>query len=199
MRFVAVNDDGTEIISGVLPYRDNTKKIWRDVNGGIFELPKGSIEKLTGCKITWDSEPIELIEQDSSYTVLDEVHDKYSKQLHDEIIANKALRKEILSLELKNKDNICYLEKLEANIKNWYIFHGYAVKGMSDWFKLELDSRYKTKGLMIIDLTKNLKHPEDIVFSDLKENFTELFKSAFRFFDDSEPNLGNGVDHECEI
>lgn len=65
MAWVAVNKDGTELI-GEDEYwfkRVDRRGRWfpsDDFATPIFELPRGSIEKLIGRKLTWNDEPIEL-------------------------------------------------------------------------------------------------------------------------------------------
>ena len=66
MAYVAVDQDGTEKISGELK-RDEYFNEWMDIkemSEGEFnyetELPKGTIEKLLGYKLTWKDEPVEL-------------------------------------------------------------------------------------------------------------------------------------------
>lgn len=68
--WLAVNKDGTEYIFEGEPERSPT---WEDSenrtywgcyddysNRGYIELPKGSIEKLLGRKLTWDDKPVEF-------------------------------------------------------------------------------------------------------------------------------------------
>ena len=38
---------------------------WRDKTNNMMTLPKGSIEKLIGRKLTWEDEPVELEEYDT--------------------------------------------------------------------------------------------------------------------------------------
>lgn len=70
MAWLAVNRDGTELITSGKPVRgwgcqwDFSKEI--SIEGELIymdaeiELPKGSIYKLTGKELTWDDEPIKL-------------------------------------------------------------------------------------------------------------------------------------------
>jgi len=61
MAYVAVDEDKMEHIFEYPPFR---KKDYWYFNGmdGVIELPKGSIEKLIGKKLTWEDEPVELKE-----------------------------------------------------------------------------------------------------------------------------------------
>ena len=63
MVWLAVDNDGTELIFNEQPYRDYVDDIW--CIGYIFDscaikLPKGSIKKLIGRNLTWEDEPVEL-------------------------------------------------------------------------------------------------------------------------------------------
>lgn len=71
MAFLAVNKDGTEIISRIKPYRDLQYGFFECIeNIGVgshcscsdasVTLPKGSILKLIGRELTWNDEPVEL-------------------------------------------------------------------------------------------------------------------------------------------
>jgi len=67
MCYVAVNRDGTELISEITPIRNNKYGIWEcetSVEGEWIdfqvELPKGSIHKLTGRSINWDNDYFEI-------------------------------------------------------------------------------------------------------------------------------------------
>lgn len=65
MAWAAVDRDGSECTFDEKPVRDSS--IWEyeclawDSKGGVY-LPKGSIEKLIGRKLTWKDEPVELKE-----------------------------------------------------------------------------------------------------------------------------------------
>lgn len=60
MAWYAVDLDGTECIYEYKPAR--MTDIWMlDDVGSVDNLPAGSIKKLTGKKMTWDDEPIEVI------------------------------------------------------------------------------------------------------------------------------------------
>jgi hypothetical protein len=70
MAYVAVNKDGSELVSShqirraVINYKEQGywwRKVFTDPNDQII-LPKGSIEKLIGKKLTWEDEPVELKE-----------------------------------------------------------------------------------------------------------------------------------------
>lgn len=71
MAFLAVNKDGTEIISRTEPYRDYQYGLFECIeNLGVGShcycsdasvvLPQGSILKLIGHELTWNDEPVEL-------------------------------------------------------------------------------------------------------------------------------------------
>lgn len=59
MAWLAVDSDGTEYIYGAQPSLEGTRFM------SCFEcihIPKGSIKKLIGKKLTWNDEPVELKE-----------------------------------------------------------------------------------------------------------------------------------------
>ena len=59
MVYLAVDKNEAEFLSTLKPVRG--LKEW--VTGGNYvELPKGSIAKLIGRELTWDDEPVELVE-----------------------------------------------------------------------------------------------------------------------------------------
>ena len=65
MAWVAVDKDGQEWIYEAKPQRCHQYERWQPTNGnGWVFLPKGSIEKVIGKKLTWEDEPIELKEED---------------------------------------------------------------------------------------------------------------------------------------
>ena len=63
MAWLAVSRDGSEWVFMFEPERVDGIDNWYDVGSccedGV-ELPKGSIEKLTGKTLTWDDEPVEI-------------------------------------------------------------------------------------------------------------------------------------------
>jgi hypothetical protein len=64
MTWLVVDKDGAEIItSGDDPPKKQkhwSENIWHISHyNEVFELPKGSIERLIGRKLTWDNEPVE--------------------------------------------------------------------------------------------------------------------------------------------
>lgn len=63
MVYFFVDKDGTEGCSNELPDRNWFEWMgWKNVYGEvctITRLPKGTIEKLIGKKLTWDDEPYE--------------------------------------------------------------------------------------------------------------------------------------------
>lgn len=66
--FVAVDQDETEVIFAEFPQRDFHPErgyfwnVYEDLpdSWGRIELPKGTIYKLTGHYLNWESEPIQL-------------------------------------------------------------------------------------------------------------------------------------------
>lgn len=52
--------NGNEIICEKEPFFYDGR--WQNT-GRVFEIPKGSIEKLIGKKLTWEDEPVELKEK----------------------------------------------------------------------------------------------------------------------------------------
>ena len=63
MAWVAVNEDGSEIIVNDNRYleRDEDLGEWTTYGySDIVQLPYGSIKKLLGREMTWEHEPIEL-------------------------------------------------------------------------------------------------------------------------------------------
>ena len=68
MAWVAVDKNGSECIFEKKPFR--LRKQWmipisfkNEEYCGFSDLPKGSIEKLIGKKLTWDDSPVELKEE----------------------------------------------------------------------------------------------------------------------------------------
>lgn len=63
MVYFFVDKDGTEGCANERPYRKYDEwSGWKDVYGeecNITTLPKGTIEKLIGKKLTWDDAPYE--------------------------------------------------------------------------------------------------------------------------------------------
>ena len=63
MAWVAVNEDGSEIIVNDNRYLERDEDLGEWTNYGyydIIQLPYGSIEMLLGKEITWEDEPMEL-------------------------------------------------------------------------------------------------------------------------------------------
>lgn len=71
MAYLAVDKDGQEcILGGNEPYRKDIQSMWAywvsdDSSEGEWynnkiDLPKNSIEKLIGRKLTWEDEPVEI-------------------------------------------------------------------------------------------------------------------------------------------
>ena len=59
MIWLAVNKDGTEVCFDKKPFRYEPLGIWcLYTNTDGVEIPKGSIEKLTGKQISWEDEPV---------------------------------------------------------------------------------------------------------------------------------------------
>lgn len=73
MAFVAVNKDGSELITSPFPPERELEfyEFWQESKSGCsyniipqtIALPKGTIEKLIGKKLTWEDEPVELKEE----------------------------------------------------------------------------------------------------------------------------------------
>ena len=65
MAYVAVDEQKNETIFNEKPARGLTNfsnfKTWESELSSVW-LPKGSIEKLIGKKLTWEDEPVELKE-----------------------------------------------------------------------------------------------------------------------------------------
>ena len=62
MAWLTVDYDGTEVVWERRPHRDDSGS-WEyyEKNPCCFvELPKGSVEKLTGDTMTWDDDPVEI-------------------------------------------------------------------------------------------------------------------------------------------
>lgn len=66
MCYLAVDKDGTEIISDFKPERFHDNNTWDidanpndDIN--LITLPKGSIKKLIGMIMTWENEPYKIL------------------------------------------------------------------------------------------------------------------------------------------
>ena len=59
MAWLSVDKDGAEFFSILKPDRGIVE--WVTVSNYV-ELPRGSIAKLIGRKLTWDDEPVELVE-----------------------------------------------------------------------------------------------------------------------------------------
>lgn len=62
MAYLAVNENGDEMMFKNKPYFDEELGEWRDGKTnqfGVF-LPKCSIIAITGQKITWEDEPIKI-------------------------------------------------------------------------------------------------------------------------------------------
>ncbi len=58
MAWVAVDENGDEVIYKHKPYR--VSNYWYMCDDYFVELPKGSIEQLTGRKLFWYDEPLEI-------------------------------------------------------------------------------------------------------------------------------------------
>jgi len=61
--WLAVDKDGTENISDVHLVRDDDVWDTLDRHSDYIILPKGSIEKLIGCKLTWDDDAVMVEEE----------------------------------------------------------------------------------------------------------------------------------------
>ena len=70
MAWVAIHKNGEEGIFAHRPERGAKLEWWYDeiYEGGValdteISLPKGSIKKLIGRELTWEDEPVELMEE----------------------------------------------------------------------------------------------------------------------------------------
>ena len=59
MAWLAVNINGTEMISERKPHRE-TDGFWSYTGGDIIRLPIGTIVKIIDKVLTWDDEPVEI-------------------------------------------------------------------------------------------------------------------------------------------
>ena len=60
MVWVAVDKNGTECVFTMEPSRGPYKTWIVTAYGNYIELPKGSIKKLIGRKLTWNDNPVEI-------------------------------------------------------------------------------------------------------------------------------------------
>ena len=58
--WVAKDKDGREFVYNERPLRGRAMAAWYANEAEAIELPEGSIFKLTGIPVTWDSDCIEL-------------------------------------------------------------------------------------------------------------------------------------------
>lgn len=60
MAWLAILEDGLELIFQECPIRDGI--FWKpiDENYTVIVLPGGTIEKIIGRKLTWDDDPVEI-------------------------------------------------------------------------------------------------------------------------------------------
>lgn len=59
--WVAKDRDGREFVFDEQPYRSRQSGSWlMNQDGMAIELPEGSIQKLIGISVTWDSDCVEL-------------------------------------------------------------------------------------------------------------------------------------------
>ena len=70
MAWVATDYNGTEAVFTNEPERiiygtDFLDNEWYDRHGMYVNLPSGSIEKLIGRKLTWEDEPVDLLNFDA--------------------------------------------------------------------------------------------------------------------------------------
>ena len=66
MSWVAVDKDGVENICSEWTHFERVDEIWVSADRfgePLMELPRGSVEKLIGRKLTWEDEPVELKEE----------------------------------------------------------------------------------------------------------------------------------------
>jgi len=61
MAWLAVDKDGNEYVFESKPEKGyHNWHVWEEIDRDIVELPKGSIEKLIGKKLTWEDEPLKI-------------------------------------------------------------------------------------------------------------------------------------------
>ena len=60
MAWLAVDKDGSECIYDIKPQREKNKWDSATDRSWFIDLPKGTVEKIVGRKITWEDEPIEI-------------------------------------------------------------------------------------------------------------------------------------------
>lgn len=60
MAWLVVDEDGQEVESASYPRWNKEEGAWIAADGKIAEIPKGTIQKLTGRCLTWLDEPIEI-------------------------------------------------------------------------------------------------------------------------------------------
>ena len=63
MSHIAVDKNNDEWIFDGIPKRQNNEWYPNPIVDEYISLPKGSIEKLIGKKLTWEDEPVELKEE----------------------------------------------------------------------------------------------------------------------------------------
>ena len=58
MAWLAIDDDGQEVLFSSCPRYNEEEGAWISRNNKIIELRRGAIETLTGKSLTWLDEPI---------------------------------------------------------------------------------------------------------------------------------------------
>lgn len=62
MAWLCVDKDGQEVLFTSVPVRNVEEGCWvcKDGTNRVVEIRKGAIEQLTGKRITWEDEPIQI-------------------------------------------------------------------------------------------------------------------------------------------
>lgn len=62
MAWLCVDKDGQEVLFTSLPVHNVEEECWvcKDGTNRVVEIRKGAIEQLTGKRITWEDEPIQI-------------------------------------------------------------------------------------------------------------------------------------------
>ena len=60
MAWLAVDEDGQEVLFSSCPRRNTEEGAWIAVDDGVVEIRKGAIQRLIGKELTWLDEPIEF-------------------------------------------------------------------------------------------------------------------------------------------
>lgn len=133
--WLAVNKSGKEYIYLEKPekkqftdWRGNLQEYWDDGNDYSIPIPKGTIEKLTGRKITWDDEPIELVCNDKNLQLSDKekaiaLVTAYFEEGKDVIMKDPAHGVSDW-VSVRNPDYWSYLGEFCRNVDKYRIVYG---------------------------------------------------------------------------